>query len=116
MPKLNKVRRKGRIYARKLWCDQRPLSEDESSSEGDATKDSDDNFEFIPFVDKFNINDVGDLFEFIKDKTGLRFITVILHMTLRHFGIKWDKCGDFFKQIGVITTKTAHKWVETFVW
>ncbi|CAF5052444.1 unnamed protein product, partial [Rotaria sp. Silwood1] len=61
------------------------------------------------------MDDIGDLFEFIKDKIGLKIVTIFLYMTLRHFGISWVKCDDFLKRIGALTTKTANKWANIFL-
>ncbi|CAF2736973.1 unnamed protein product [Rotaria sp. Silwood2] len=99
MPKLNKRRSVGRAYARKQWYDQRVSPENETvSEEEEITHDNDDDIEFIRFADKMNFNDIGDLFEFIKDKIGLKIVSVLLYMALRHFGISWVKCDDFFKK------------------
>ena len=115
MPKLTKRRSLGRIYIRKRWYDQRVLSENESTSEEEITQDEDDNVEFLRFDDKMKIDDIEDLFELIKDKIGLKLVTVLLYMTLRHFDIHWLKCDDFFKKIGALTTKTANKWANIFL-
>ncbi|CAM4804120.1 unnamed protein product [Rotaria magnacalcarata] len=61
------------------------------------------------------IDDIGDLFELIKDKIGLKFSSVLLYMTLRYFGISWLKCDDFFKTVGASTTKTVDKWASIFL-
>ena len=113
MPKLNKRRSLGRIYIRKaLEYDQRVLSENESTSEEEITQDEDDNVEFLRFDDKMKIDDIEDLFELIKDKIGLKLVTVLLYMTLRHFDIPWLKYDDCFKKIGTLMTKTANKWAN----
>ncbi|CAF4994978.1 unnamed protein product [Rotaria sp. Silwood1] len=36
-------------------------------------------------------------------------------MTLRHFGISWVKCDDFFKEIGALRATTANRWANTFL-
>ena len=116
MPKLNERRSLGRIYVRKRWYDQRVLSEYESTSEEEITQDEDDNVEFLRFDDKMKIDDIGDLFELIKDKIDSKLVTVLLYyMTFRHFDINWLKCDDFFKRIGASTTKTANKWANIFL-
>ncbi|CAF1569727.1 unnamed protein product [Didymodactylos carnosus] len=115
MPKLNKRRSARRIYARKRWYDQQMSSEDESVSEEDVTSDAYDEAEFIRFADKMKIDDIGDLFELIKDKIGLKLSSVLLYMTLRYFGISWLKCDDFFKKIGGLKTETANKWATIFL-
>jgi hypothetical protein len=115
MPKLNKRQALERIYVRKRWYDRRVLSENESVSEEEITSDTDDEAEFIRFSDKMKIDDIGDLFELIKDKIGLKLVSVLLYMTLRHFGISWFKCNEFFKNIGALTTETANKWANIFL-
>ncbi|CAF3880279.1 unnamed protein product [Rotaria sordida] len=116
MPKLNKRRFLGRTYARRQWHDQRVSPENESvSEEEEITQDNDDDIEFIHFANKIKINDIGDLFGLIKDKIGLKIVTVLLYMTLRHFGISWIKYDDFLKKIDALTTKTANKWTNIFL-
>ncbi|CAF1349103.1 unnamed protein product [Rotaria sordida] len=116
MPKLNKRRFLGRTYARRQWHDQRVSPENKSvSEEEEITQDNDDDIEFIHFANKIKINDIGDLFGLIKDKIGLKIVTVLLYMTLRHFGISWIKYDDFLKKIGALTTKTANKWTNIFL-
>ncbi|CAF1532546.1 unnamed protein product [Didymodactylos carnosus] len=66
--------------------------------------------ELVNFHDKIIINDIGDLFE-----AGSKFISVLLYMTLWHFGISWHECNDFLKQTGDLTSETAHKWAEVFL-
>ena len=116
MPKLNKRRSLGRAYARKQWYDQRISSENESTSEEEEiTQDNNDDIELVHFADKIKIDDIGDLFELVKDKIDSKIVTVLLYVTLRHFGISWVKCDDFFKQIGALTIKTANKWANIFL-
>ncbi|CAF1525964.1 unnamed protein product [Adineta steineri] len=114
MPKLNKRRSLGRMHMRKRWPYQRVLSECESTSEEEITQDE-DNDEFLRFTDKLEVDDIGDIFELIKDKTGLKLPTVLLYMTLRYFDIKWLECDEFFKKIGALTIKTASKWANIFL-
>jgi hypothetical protein len=116
MPKLNRRRSVRRAYARKQWYDERVSPENESvSEEEEITQDKDDDIQFIRFVDKMKIDDIGDMLELIKDKIGLKFVTVLLYMTLRHFDISWVKCDDFFKKTGALTIKTANKWANIFL-
>ena len=35
-------------------------------------------------------------------------------MTLRHFGISWVKCDDFFKEVDALTIKTANNGLIIF--
>ena len=70
----------------------------------------------INLNDTMKIDDIGDLFELIKDKTGSKMVTVILiNMTLRHFGIGWIKCDDVLEKIGALKAETANKWANIFV-
>ena len=115
MPKLNKIRRKGRIYARKRWYAQSHSSEKESLSGDDIKEYSDDNVEFIRFIDKCDVDGIGELLELINDEIGLRLVSVLLYMSLRYFGIKYDTCNEFFKAIGELTSKTAQKWFNVFL-
>ncbi|CAF4710397.1 unnamed protein product, partial [Rotaria sp. Silwood2] len=71
--------------------------------------------EYIRFADKLTIEDIGDLFELIKDKIGVKFVTVLLYMTLRYFDISWLNCNDFLKKIGALSTETANKWANIFL-
>ncbi|UJR19044.1 hypothetical protein I4U23_022175 [Adineta vaga] len=116
MPKLRKRRSLGRTYIQRRWHKQRVLSECENTSEEETSQDEDDDsFEFLRFIDKLKVDDIGDIFELIKDKIGSKLVTVLLYMTLRYFDINWLKCDDFFKKIGALTTKTANKWANIFL-
>ncbi|CAF4927624.1 unnamed protein product [Rotaria socialis] len=116
MPKLNKRRSIGRIYVQKRWYDKTVLSENDSESEReDITSDKYDKSEFIRFTDKMKVDDIGDLFELIKNKIGLKLVSVLLYMTLRYFGINWLECDEFFKKINGLKTETANKWANIFL-
>ncbi|CAF3380958.1 unnamed protein product [Rotaria socialis] len=116
MPKLNKRRFIGRIYVQKRWYDKTVLSENDSESEReDITSDKYDKSEFIRFTDKMKVDDIGDLFELIKNKIGLKLVSVLLYMTLRYFGINWLECDEFFKKINGLKTETANKWANIFL-
>ena len=64
------------------------------------TQDNDAVVESVGLADTMNIDDIGDLFELIKDKVGSKLVTVLIYMILRHFGINWIGCDDFLKKIG----------------
>jgi hypothetical protein len=118
MPKLRKRQYIGRTYATKQWSFKRFPSNNESASEDDEQNTMmDNNFdgEFDNLANIMTINDIADLFQLIKDKIGSKFITVLLYMTLRHFGLNWLQCNDFLKQINALTAQTAHKWANIFL-
>ncbi|CAF1516535.1 unnamed protein product [Adineta steineri] len=116
MPKLNKRRSLARMHMRKRWPYQRVLSECESTSEEEYTQGEDnDSAEFLRFTDKLKVDDIGDIFELIKDKIGLKLPTVLLYMTLRYFNIKWLESDEFFKKIGALGIKAADKWANIFL-
>ncbi|CAF1537351.1 unnamed protein product [Adineta ricciae] len=105
-----------RVYVRKRGYDQRISSEKEIvSEEEEITQDNDDNIELTRFVGKMKFDDIGDMLELTKDKIGLKFVTVLLYMSLRHFDVSWVKCDDFFKNTGALATKTANKWANIFL-
>ena len=69
----------------------------------------------VSLADAMSIHDTGDLFELIKKKIGVKIPAVLLFMTFQYFGISQAKCNDFFKNIGPLTSETAHKWASTFL-
>ena len=96
MPKLRKRQYIGRTYANKQWSVKRLPSDNESSSEDDERNtmmDSNFDDEFITFRNTMTINDIADLFELAESKAECKFITVLLYMTLQHFGISWHPCN-----------------------
>ncbi|CAF3858213.1 unnamed protein product, partial [Rotaria sp. Silwood1] len=117
MPKLNKRRASRVFYAKKRWYNYRLLSENESSSSSEEEVLSNDNINAGSgnFSNNFMVDDIGDLFELSKNKVGLKLISVLLFMTLRHFGISWLQCNQFFKEIGALTAETANKWTNIFL-
>ncbi|CAF1634877.1 unnamed protein product, partial [Didymodactylos carnosus] len=69
----------------------------------------------IDYKNKNILNDISDLFEICKKKCGLKSISCLLYMSLRHVGITYEKCDDILKTIGGYTSQTAQKWTEVLV-
>ena len=54
---------------------------------------------FFAFDAKMKTDDIEDLLELIKDTISLKFGTVLLYITLRHFDIIRLKFDDFLKRL-----------------
>ncbi|CAF1519367.1 unnamed protein product [Rotaria sordida] len=67
------------------------------------------------FKTKINLEDIGALFEMIKNESSQRSLSVLIYLALTYFGISWRTIDDFLQQIGGTTCRTAHKWAETFI-
>ncbi len=67
------------------------------------------------FKDKIQISDVADLFEYCKNDCNIRYLSVLLYLTLRYFDISYKTAHTFLKDIGGLTDETAHKWANAFL-
>ncbi|CAF1667318.1 unnamed protein product, partial [Didymodactylos carnosus] len=67
--------------------DQKETEESTDDEEEQMETEADERSEPINFKDKIILNAVADIFELCKSKCGLRTLSCILYMTLRHFGI-----------------------------
>ena len=65
--------------------------------------------------DKINILDICDLFEIVKNYTSIRSLSVLIYLSLTHFGVSWRKTDLFLRQIGSFGAETCHKWGEVFL-
>ncbi|CAF1557716.1 unnamed protein product, partial [Didymodactylos carnosus] len=65
--------------------------------------------------DKINLEDIGDLYEMNKQEPSQRSLSVLLYLTLTHFGVSWRKTEEFMQRIGGMSPQTCHKWAETFI-
>ena len=102
MPKLRKRQYIGGTYANKQWSVKRLPSDNESSSEDDERNTMIDNIlddELITFLNTTTINDIANVFGLANSKAEFKLITVLLYMTLEHFGINWRQCNYFFDRL-----------------
>lgn len=74
--------------------------EEDMKTEAAATFDKPDP---INFGDPLMLNYIADVFQLCKSKCGLKNISCLLYMTLRHFGKSWDECNDFLTNVGAYT-------------
>ena len=96
----------------------------ESLNTGSDKSESDENLqmevdaiekqELLNFKDKVILKDISDLFELCKSKCPTKYLSVLLYMAMRHFGVKWKDCNDFLTEIGGLASETAHKWTIAF--
>ena len=67
---------------------------DDDDDDADRTKS-------MKFKNKFDVLTINDMFELCKRECGLRKISVLLYMTLRHLGHTWREIDILLSQIGV---------------
>ncbi|CAF1391635.1 unnamed protein product [Didymodactylos carnosus] len=101
-----------RLSGQSLNDESKESSEDEQGQMGVKAKPD---TEPINFGDKIILNGLMDVFELCKAKCGLKQLSCLLYMTLRHLGIRWRDCNAFMTEVGAFTTETAHKWTEFFI-
>ncbi|CAF0862631.1 unnamed protein product [Didymodactylos carnosus] len=109
MPKLRHRNSQLRTALRTRWSNENVSEAREESSDNDYMDTAE-----IDFSDGI-IADISDLVEMIKRNSGLKNLSVILYMTLRHFKVKCENIDTFLKDIGLMTCKTSHKWAQIFV-
>lgn len=90
---------------------QETTSSETSESEDEELKLSEEIDEIsLNFKDK--LNDISDLFEFCRKKFNLKYLSVLLYMSLRYFGVTWRDCDSFLQEIGSLRSRTCQKWVD----
>jgi hypothetical protein len=78
-------------------------SEEESDMETDDFNDE----EPSNFKEKFTIGDIADLFELCRAQCSLKYLSVLLYMSLKRFGVTWNDCDGFLRDIGSLKARTA---------
>ena len=117
MPKLSKRRAHSHSIqlANQCWIEKNIRRGTESSTEESTGP------EFYASDDSTNgndiatVDDIADLFQLSKEKLDSKFISVLLFMTLRRFGITWRQCDAFLTRIGGLSCRTSQKWADIFV-
>ena len=71
--------------------------------------------ERIDFSKKLIMDDINDLFSFCKQNLDTRYLSVLLYISLRHFGHSWRNIASFLLRIGGITARTAHGWSNILI-
>ncbi|CAF4609996.1 unnamed protein product, partial [Rotaria sp. Silwood2] len=56
-----------------------------------------------------------DVFEFCKNQCNVRYLSVLIYLTLRYFDISYKTTHTFLKDIGGLTGEVAHKWSNIFM-
>jgi hypothetical protein len=117
MPKATRRRSCNRDLLRKRLSIESISTESEKSwnEEEEVVMTSDDDVHDINFSNESILNDINDLFSFCTEKINTRFISVLMYMSLRHFGHTWRDVDAFLSEIGGMTAKTAHKWSNILV-
>ena len=111
---------KQRMHCRNLNNKRYPAENSGRSSESEVSEEDAMEFEqheeseSLYYGEKITLNEISDLFELCKSECPLKYISVLLYMSLRHFGVTWQDCNHFLVQIGASTAETAHKWAKTF--
>lgn len=74
-----------------------------------------DHEEPLNFKEKIGIEHIADLWELCTDQCPVKYLSVLLYMSLKHLGVTYDKCDGFLREIGALKAETAHKWSQVFV-
>jgi hypothetical protein len=108
MPKLVNRRSQLKTAVAARWTEERASQTDTSSSDEEQIVD-------MEVDEKYDMSSMADLFELIRNESGPRKISVLLYMTLRHFGLSWRAINEFMVMIGAHRCETTHKWADTFI-
>ena len=120
MPKLSKCRSQSRtILYRKLSIENtKNQNTDEpcTSEEENTIIDYEEEFQPLDFFDESMsmVDTIADLFDLCQSSWNLKYLSVLLYMTMRHFGVAWRDCDGFLKKIGALKNKTAYKRTRSF--
>lgn len=106
----------GRAAGRLFSKDVRQGSESSSDSDDEEMKiAAGANDTSMNFKDRATLADISDMFELCTKKSNVKFISVLLYMALRHFGITWRTCDSFLIEIGALSSQTCQKWTDIFL-
>jgi hypothetical protein len=108
MPKTTIRRRQSQTAATVRWVEEAASQTETSSSDEEGVPD-------MEVDEKYDMSTMADLFELIRNESGPRKISVLLYMTLRHFGLPWRRINEFLAVIGAHQCETAHKWADTLI-
>ena len=120
MPKLSKRRSQSRtlLYRRLTIENTKNQNTDEhctSEEEKNTIIDYEEEFQPLDFLDESMVDNIADFFELCRSSCNLKYLSVLLYMTMRHFEVTWCDCDDFLKKIGALKSETAYKWTRSFV-
>lgn len=116
MPKIRRQNKHNIDAIKRRWS--REMDSDESSSASShetIDENSNDIFDDINFRDDFIVDEIRDVLSFCKEQVNVRFLSVLLYMSLRHFNHSWREVDFFLSQIGGITAKSADKWSKILI-
>ena len=102
MPKLSKRRSQSRtiLYRRLSIENTKNQNTDEPcTSDGENTIiDYEEEFQPLDFFYESMVDNIADLFDLCRSSWNLKYLSVLLYMTMRHFGVTWRDCDDFLKK------------------
>lgn len=119
MPKVNRQRSHSRHVNSRRSIESITSNETETFSSDEEEEEilinPNADIDHIDFSNESVLNDISDLFSFCKEQINTRFISVLIYMSLRHFGHSWRDVESFLTSIGGMTNKTCHKWTNILV-
>ena len=74
--------------------------------------DTDD--EESSFNEKLSLADIGDLVDMCKERCGIKYVSVLLHLALRYFNVSWESIDEFLKSIGYMTAQTSQMGIDIY--
>ena len=100
--------------AKQRWSNETCASSDDSSFSMDVGDEieADENYDFRGMI---HIHDIADIFELFKDQCNIRYLSVLIYLTLSHLNISYQETCTFLKHIGSLLGQIAHKWSNSFL-
>jgi hypothetical protein len=115
MPQKSKRQSHSSSAIKQRWGKNDYSSGDDSSYSIGTSDEEELDRNYLNFKEKFQFDDLGDIFEFCMDQCHIRYLSVLLYLTLRHFNISYETIAIFLKDIGGLTAEVAHKWSNVFI-
>ncbi|CAF4909333.1 unnamed protein product [Rotaria socialis] len=94
------------ITVRKRWSSKNHSSSDDSIYSVNISDAEILDFNDFNFKDKMKISGIADIYELYKCYCNIRYLSVLIYFTLRHFNISCQDTGTFLKAIGYFTRET----------
>ena len=119
MSKFSKRRSQSRtiLYRRLSIENTKNQNTDEpcTSEEENTIIDYEGEFQPLDFFDESMVDNIADLFDLCRSSWNLKYLSVLLYMTMRHFEVTWRDCDYFLKKIGALKSETPYRQTRSFV-
>lgn len=118
MPQKSKRKSRATQAVETRWTSESSAQSDEGNDKDvlmDYSHAEDTDQDSFALKDKIDLDDIGDLFELVKNNTSLRSLSTLIYLSITYFGVTWRKADLFLRQIGSLSAQSCNKWGDVFI-